>query len=178
MGTTSSKTGTGTSIEIVPPITIANPLKTGSRSLKPGTGTSIEIVPPITTANRLNTSATSTINSGTNNTLVTLEKPLIPPTTMPTLNRTWQSNKSHINYSKKNNVRKRVGTLGKGVYGEAILETILKPNKKTNTVVTKYFIKPKETVIENTGEIAILKYLQGLPHVSQIIKMSAKNSEG
>jgi serine/threonine protein kinase len=85
--------------------------------------------------------------------------------------RGWMSN--HPNYSKKNTARTLQKSLGEGTYGEAILET-----NESKTVVTKYFTKPTENIIENTGEIAILKYLQGLPHVSQIIKMSAKNSKG
>jgi serine/threonine protein kinase len=71
--------------------------------------------------------------------------------------------------------REHINTIGSGGFGTVAREWNMNNNKE---VVTKYFKQPDAHVIENTTEIAILKYLQGLPYINQIIRTSTINSNG
>ena len=84
------------------------------------------------------------------------------------LNRTWTTS----SFNKQNTVRIENTLLGEGTYGKAVLET-----NGSRKVVTKYFIEPEMQIGEIIGEIAILRYLKGLPYTSQIIKTTNQNSK-
>lgn len=64
--------------------------------------------------------------------------------------------------------RKTKATLGEGTYGRVNLEELNEGN-----VATKYFLS-EETMCENISEIAILKYLQDVPNVAQLIRVDPR----
>lgn len=68
--------------------------------------------------------------------------------------------------------KERVGidhTLGEGTYGRVNLEEL-----DEGHVAVKYFTDPEESISENIGEVAALKYIQGMPYVAQLIHVDPR----
>jgi serine/threonine protein kinase len=66
------------------------------------------------------------------------------------------------------NTRTRVKTLGEGSFGRVNLEDV-----NTGQVAAKYFTDPRN-VEDNVTELAVLKDLQGLPYVAQLIGVNTR----
>jgi serine/threonine protein kinase len=67
--------------------------------------------------------------------------------------------------------RKRSSTLGSGSYGRVNEEVL--PDERV--VATKYFLS-EDTLAENISEVAILKYLKGIPNIAQFAGLADKNT--
>ena len=70
--------------------------------------------------------------------------------------------------------RKRTKELGKGTFGRVNEETVA---SRGISVATKYPLR-EDLIQENITEIATIKYLEGLPHVSQFLGTADQNTTG
>jgi serine/threonine protein kinase len=66
------------------------------------------------------------------------------------------------------NTRTRVKTLGEGTFGRVNLEEV-----NAGKIAAKYFTDPTNFV-DNVSELAVLKDLQGLPYVAQLVGINTK----
>jgi serine/threonine protein kinase len=69
--------------------------------------------------------------------------------------------------------RTKQKTLGQGSFGRVNLEEVAE-----GEIATKYFLAPHYTTAENISEVAVLRYLQDLPNVAQMVGLAEKNISG